>query len=1095
MSRLKKILGVILFVFLLLGTGSGVFLFQQNQDIRQQASTTPTCGSSTNPTSCNARPGCEWEVTPTKCSEKDCNTGTKKDGCDISKISTTCSELDLTTCRNVGCTILPAVTGSCGSLNSPGQCNATDHCHWGGDRRTCSLSNCDPNHCTYTAEQTTACTTSDCWRGDCTCTTTTTEGSCTGPSACSGRSEAYCRYGGGGCSWREPRTTTSVTGRYASTPESCSGSDYYVNNRCKTTPPFSSYTVSPPQCDPNDTYLRNGSCIGTYNIESCIGTPREYCSDQTTISCEEQGKTCTASYTGGSCTTRTAQVDTQCTQGSFECVSPTSSKYCKTDGTWSSAQTCATGQTCNYDTGKCEAPDTPDPDIYCTLQMETTCEEQGRTCIRTTTGGRCSTTQNSSAQCYFGISTCPTGKIASTQCSSSSCPTGSGICCQDSEIGGIDLPEDSCIYGNNYCDPNNENQVLVCQTDPNTGDKNYQAVACGSGKICPAGQRACEDTQTEEEELADAGGSSTCSQLGASCCFDERDYSLSCTNDLIPNSDNPSTCRCRAVATECEPGERSCDGTTTRQCSSAGTWVDLRTCANRCSEGACIENLSDGALCLNNADCTSNNCQSVPGSRICAPQGEAIGVVAAGETCGTTAYDRTCESGYVCSENMCKANNGTSCTINTDCASTYCSLVSGIRMCTATSQSSQPTNIIQLGGSCIPNSTTAICESGTYCESNTCTVDTRSASEICGEDALPIYDFNESGEYGLICEPLSEAYNPDEIDQYADYSAGDLLLDLSTPFIAPAAVAGGTVALPAISAGIETAAQILPLASALGQGTVTGTALSLPTATSTIIGNALASAPAWVPNAIALGGAASEIAGGVYYAQACGPNGDPVACANLQQYAVLGWEVNTATQFWGNINNSPIKESEFIFVQSPYGMSMGGGVTNNGVYLDELNGVVTKFPTGINSQSEMLFMEEFGGTLNIPEFLGYVENRTGYQMAIQSGVPIRHFYGKLTQAEIDQAVESLSAIHQLGRIHGDLGAPSMIHGDNILVNTLPDGSNVVKFIDFSGVIPENPINMEVERIIFQENLELMFLGKEPTLNLIESFKMLGLPVD
>lgn len=164
---------------------------------------------------------------------------------------------------------------------------------------------------------------------------------------------------------------------------------------------------------------------------------------------------------------------------------------------------------------------------------------------------------------------------------------------------------------------------------------------------------------------------STCAELGAACCYNDENGAW-CDGGLIPNSSNPSDCNCRLRYTECSPGEKSCDGKATQICNSSGKWSPLSQCSNRCFEGACIDNLADGQICAYNADCESGNCQVGPGTKFCAPAGQSIGVVKAGETCGTTSYDRTCEDGYVCSSNRCKASNGRECGANADCVSNYC---------------------------------------------------------------------------------------------------------------------------------------------------------------------------------------------------------------------------------------------------------------------------------------------------------------------------------------------------------------------------------------------------------------------------------------
>lgn len=634
MKKIKKIFSVILLVLLLTGTGAGFFLFQQNQDIRQQASVSASCGTSNNSITCEARPGCNWEVPKVECGANDCSGATKKDGCNIKTSNVSCSGLDLNSCKKVGCNVLSAVTANCGNINNPSQCNAADGCNWGGDARTCSLSDCASGYCTYTPESRANCSLSTCWRSECNCTTTTTPAKCVGPGLCSNQSVSNCS---APCSIVPAKTTTTAntSQTYLISSATCSTNTYYVNNRCK----GNTYTVTPAKCDPNDTYQGNGVCSGKYDgAGSCTGTPEEYCSQQMIASCEEQGTTCNKSFTGGSCGKKTAEI-TECSQGEFDCVDSANSRYCKTDGTWSASEKCKTGTSCNNDSGKCETDPEKETDTNKQLEQD--------------------------PQCYSGITSCPTGTVKSDTCDSS-CAQRSGVCCVETKTD----PVDNCALGNNYCNPNNENQVNICQTDPNSGDKNYISKECAAGKYCPAGGKNCVDVPEEEQEINQEF--SSCSELGAVCCFNDQDYTVSCDNGLIPNSENPSECRCRAPYTECNPGEKACNGSVTIQCSSAGKWVELKTCSNRCSLGSCVENLTDGTTCLNNEDCASKNCQSVPGARICAPSGQSLGLVQAGQPCGTNSYDRNCIDGYLCTNNICKAKNYQQCNRNDICISNLC---------------------------------------------------------------------------------------------------------------------------------------------------------------------------------------------------------------------------------------------------------------------------------------------------------------------------------------------------------------------------------------------------------------------------------------
>ncbi len=88
-----------------------------------------------------------------------------------------------------------------------------------------------------------------------------------------------------------------------------------------------------------------------------------------------------------------------------------------------------------------------------------------------------------------------------------------------------------------------------------------------------------------------------------------------------------------------------------------------------------------GQTCSNNYECESGNCQVAPGGKSCVPAGTVISPPRGeGESCGTTAYDRVCDSGLVCRTNTCQRPpassllaNGEVCTQNSQCSSGYCS--------------------------------------------------------------------------------------------------------------------------------------------------------------------------------------------------------------------------------------------------------------------------------------------------------------------------------------------------------------------------------------------------------------------------------------
>lgn len=156
-------------------------------------------------------------------------------------------------------------------------------------------------------------------------------------------------------------------------------------------------------------------------------------------------------------------------------------------------------------------------------------------------------------------------------------------------------------------------------------------------------------------------------------------------------------------------------------------------------------------------------------------------------------------------------------------------------------------------------------------------------------------------------------------------------------------------------------------------------------------------------------------------------------------------------------------ETPITLPQRPLGFGAYGVV-----YLDENSGSVVKIfrqqalesDVAVESaNNEILFYQTYGGQANIAEFRGYVYdargNVIGYRQELIEGETLEEFYnrgGRLTQAQIDQAVSDLREIHEVtGRAHGDLGySGEILNPSNIIVQR--DGT--IRFIDFSGLNPD-----------------------------------------
>jgi hypothetical protein len=76
-------------------------------------------------------------------------------------------------------------------------------------------------------------------------------------------------------------------------------------------------------------------------------------------------------------------------------------------------------------------------------------------------------------------------------------------------------------------------------------------------------------------------------------------------------------------------------------------------CMATCQKTATLA--PNNSSCSSNADCQSNNCQTIPGGKYCLPYGQTNYItVAANGTCGTNIYNHECVAGYSCQSNVCK---------------------------------------------------------------------------------------------------------------------------------------------------------------------------------------------------------------------------------------------------------------------------------------------------------------------------------------------------------------------------------------------------------------------------------------------------------
>lgn len=70
--------------------------------------------------------------------------------------------------------------------------------------------------------------------------------------------------------------------------------------------------------------------------------------------------------------------------------------------------------------------------------------------------------------------------------------------------------------------------------------------------------------------------------------------------------------------------------------------------------GQCKQGKANNEACSNNGECNSLNCVATPGGKFCLEAGTTLSpLVAEGGVCGTTAYNRECQTGLVCRGNKC----------------------------------------------------------------------------------------------------------------------------------------------------------------------------------------------------------------------------------------------------------------------------------------------------------------------------------------------------------------------------------------------------------------------------------------------------------
>ena len=306
--------------------------------------------------------------------------------------------------------------------------------------------------------------------------------------------------------------------------------------------------------------------------------------------------------------------------------------------------------------------------------------------------------------------------MINSQCQSMACDiAGSGTCvlagvCGNNIIeagescdGGNALPGDGCsamclFEDGQSCSQNGECDSSVCNTQgSNTCEP---ANTCGNGAV--EGVEACDDGDTVNGD----GCNNLCKlENGGSCTLDAQCGSGVCDT---------------AGSNTCEPADTCGNGKIegSESCDDGGT-ANGDGCSNMCKR-------ENGVACTLDSQCVSNVCDTL-GSNTC----EAANSCGNGKIEGTEACDDGGTSGGDGCSNLCKRENGVSCTLDSQCASTVCDTL-GSNTCEAANTCGnskiEGSESCDDGGTANGDGCTNLCkrENGVAC-----TLDSQCASNVC----------------------------------------------------------------------------------------------------------------------------------------------------------------------------------------------------------------------------------------------------------------------------------------------------------------------------------------------------------------------------
>ncbi len=338
------------------------------------------------------------------------------------------------------------------------------------------------------------------------------------------------------------------------------------------------------------------------------------------------------------------------------------------------------------------------------------------------------------ATCMGQSNPCCAGLYCDVTCKSSqvsSCSTPGSRCCSD--------PRDYSVWCDGGLLVSNSNPTsCVCQTP--------------AQQQCQVGQRECTNSILKTCKSDLTWNETPCSYgcdpaSSAPRCADppstgSNDRCLDpCSTDsdcglnqyCYQPSDGCPECRTKTTSS-CVPDSLRCkDDTYVERCTVSGSWIAEKCDAgcnqttNRCntpnSSSSLLPNTSP---CTSNSDCQSNNCQSVPGGRICLAAGQQVGeysVTKEGDYCGSTSFGTySCDStlGLKCVEGKCYRLRASqeSCTTSNQCQSGNCQLTPNGRLCLAAGMT--VSTKVAAGGTCATTAYNRECIDGYTCSQNVC---------------------------------------------------------------------------------------------------------------------------------------------------------------------------------------------------------------------------------------------------------------------------------------------------------------------------------------------------------------------------------------